>query len=120
MGIKLFDSELKVMELLWNNDELTALQIVAKLKESIGWNRTTTYTVVRKCIEKGAIERSEPNFTCRAIVTRSETQKYELEELKNKLFGGSRDLLVAALLSDEELTVEEIKNLKEYIKDFDK
>ena len=115
MRIKLFDSELKVMDLLWSEGELTALQIVAKLKESIGWSRTTTYTVIRKCIEKGAIERSEPNFVCSALISRGETQKYELEELTNKLFGGSKDLLITALLSDEKLTNSEVEKLRKYI-----
>ncbi len=57
MGIKLYDSELKVMEILWKEGELTAGQIAKILKEEIGWNRNTTYTVIKKCIEKGAVER---------------------------------------------------------------
>jgi predicted transcriptional regulator len=118
-GVKLFDAELKVMNLLWSEGELTALELIAKLKDGVGWKRTTTYTVIRKCIEKGAIERTEPNFLCRALISQVEAQKYELDELRNKLFGGSRDFLVAALLNDEELTADEVKNLKEYIKTFD-
>ena len=64
MGIKLYDSELKVMEILWKEGELTAGQIAKILKEEIGWNRNTTYTVIKKCIEKGAVERFEPKFRC--------------------------------------------------------
>ena len=55
MGIKLYDSELKVMEILWKEGELTAGHIAKILKEEIGWNRNTTYTVIKKCIEKGAV-----------------------------------------------------------------
>lgn len=68
MGIKLYDSELKVMEILWKEGELTAGQIAKILKEEIGWNRNTTYTVIKKCIEKGAVERIEPKFRCRALL----------------------------------------------------
>lgn len=39
MEIKLFDSELKVMEVLWKRGSLTAGQISKILKEEIGWNR---------------------------------------------------------------------------------
>ena len=66
MEMKLFDSELKVMEALWKEGDLTAGQLVKILKEQTGWNRNTTYTVIKKLIEKGAVERCEPNFTCRA------------------------------------------------------
>ena len=71
MEMKLFDSELKVMEVLWKEGDLTAGQMAKLLREQIGWNRNTTYTVIKKLIEKGAVERYEPNFTCRAVVTLS-------------------------------------------------
>ena len=67
MAIKLFDSELKVMDVLWKEGDKTAKQISDILKEEIGWNMNTTYTVIKKCIAKGAIERSEPNFICWTI-----------------------------------------------------
>ncbi len=119
MNVKLFDSELKVMELLWEEGDLNAKQIAVKLNKSIGWSRTTTYTVIRKCIEKSAVERREPNFMCHALISQHEARKSETHELIQKMFGGSKDLLIAALLNDEQLTESEIKNLKEYIKNFE-
>ena len=53
MEIKLFDSELKIMEILWKGGETTARSIAETLKEQIGWSKTTTYTVIKKCIDKG-------------------------------------------------------------------
>ena len=46
MAIKLFDSELKVMDVLWKEGDKTAKQISDILKEEIGWNMNTTYTAV--------------------------------------------------------------------------
>ena len=60
MGIKLYDSELKVMEILWKEGELTAGHIAKILKEEIVRNWYSTYTVIKKCIEKGAFVRFEP------------------------------------------------------------
>lgn len=90
MKLKLFDSELKVMEMLWNHGDCTAGQLAKLLKEETGWNRNTTYTVIKKCIEKGAIERCEPNFLCRAVVRREEIQAAETEELIDRMFDGSK------------------------------
>ena len=59
MDIKLFDSELKVMCVLWNEGDTTAKHISDILKKEIGWNMNTTYTLIKRCIKKGAIERSE-------------------------------------------------------------
>jgi len=60
MDIKLFDSELKVMCVLWSEGDTTAKHISDVLKKEIGWNMNTTYTLIKRCIKKGAIERSEP------------------------------------------------------------
>lgn len=56
------------METLWKLGDLTAGQIAKILNQQIGWNRNTTYTVIKKLIEKEAIERLEPNFLCHAII----------------------------------------------------
>lgn len=55
MNIKLFDSEIKVMEVLWKEGDLTAKQLADILSEKIGWNKNTTYTVIKKCISKGLL-----------------------------------------------------------------
>ena len=48
MDIKLFDSELAVMNVIWEHGDITAKEISDILKESIGWNINTTYTVIKK------------------------------------------------------------------------
>lgn len=72
MKPELFDSELKIMKTLWKHGDCTAGQMAKLLKDEIGWNRNTAYTVIKKCIEKGAVIRLEPNLLCRAAVTRQE------------------------------------------------
>lgn len=116
MKIKLFDSELKVMEILWKEGELTAGEISKILKDEIGWNRNTTYTVIKKCIEKGAVQRLEPKFICRAVITRKEVQAYETEELIDRMFGGSKKQFFAALLSERTLTQDELQQLKDMVR----
>ena len=62
METKLFDAELKVMGVLWREGEATAKHIAAVLGEEVGWNVNTTYTLIKRCINKGAVERREPGF----------------------------------------------------------
>ena len=45
MELKLFDSERKVMEVLWDHGDLSAKELADRLKELVGWSKTTTYTV---------------------------------------------------------------------------
>ncbi|EMS73658.1 BlaI/MecI/CopY family transcriptional regulator [Ruminiclostridium cellobioparum] len=115
MKIKLFDSELKVMEVLWREGNLTAGQLALVLKEETGWNRNTTYTVIKKCIDKGAIERLEPNFTCRALITQEEVQEQETAELINKMFSGSPELFFSTFINSKNFTKEQIDKLKQLV-----
>lgn len=119
MAIKLFDSELKVMSVLWKEGDTTAKQISDILKAEIGWNMNTTYTVIKKCIAKGAIERREPGFLCHALISRETAQEAETDELIGKLFDGSADKLFASLLGRKKLTAEQIARLRQIVGDFD-
>ena len=110
--MKLFDSEWKVMEVLWQENDRTAKEISLRLADSIGWNKHSTYTVIKKCIDKGAIERREPNFVCHAAITKRQAQKEEADSLVDKVFGGSAELLFASILSDRSLSKDELARLR--------
>ena len=115
MDKKLQDSEIKVMNVIWREGEVTAKRVAEILGAETGWNVNTTYTLIKRCIEKGAVERFEPNFTCRAIVKKEDVQRAEAETLLDKLFDGSADKLFAALLGSERLSPEEIAKLRSMI-----
>jgi len=115
MKIKLYESELKVMEEIWKRGDLSAGELVKILKEKTDWNRNTTYTVIKKCIQKGAIERYEPGFMCRALVEQEEIQQYETKELIDRMFEGSAEKFFAAFIGNQNLSNEEIDSLKKII-----
>lgn len=117
MDNKLFDSELRVLDLLWDQGELPAKDIAAQLQAQVEWSKTTTYTVLKKCVEKGLVTRAEPGFRCRAAVTRQEAQRRETRGLIDRLYGGSADRLVASLLEGKALSPEEIRRLRKLVED---
>ncbi len=117
MAIKLFESELKVMDLLWKEGDMPAKEIALQLKQQIGWSKTTTYTVLKKCVEKQAISRTEPGFVCKPLISRAEVQKAETKELIDRMYGGSEDLLIACLLGKQEMTSEDIARLRKIVEE---
>ena len=116
MELKLYDSELKIMEYLWQcadaSQRVTAKDIAAEMARTVGWSKTTTYTVLKKCVEKGAVARHEPGFVCTPLVSMEQVQEYETRELINKMYQGSADLLVASLIGQQKLSGDEITRLK--------
>ncbi|MCH5204579.1 MAG: BlaI/MecI/CopY family transcriptional regulator [Oscillospiraceae bacterium] len=115
MKEKLFDSEAKVMEIIWAKAPISAKNVSLIAAETIGWNKNTTYTVIKKLEAKGFIRREDPNFICTPLVSKSQMQKVETDSLIKKVFGGSRKALFSALLEDEPLTEEEITELRKLI-----
>ena len=114
-SVKLFDSELKVMDVLWREGDLPAKAIAKTLTEEIGWNVNTTYTLIKRCIAKEAIERSEPGFMCRALVSKEQVQQEETQELIDKVFDGSADKLFASLLGGRRISREQLERLRSMI-----
>ncbi len=107
MQEKLFDSEAKVMEIIWDKAPICAKEISLIAAKTIGWNKNTTYTVIKKLEAKGFIQREEPGFVCKPLISRSQAQKTEAAHILKKLFGGSRQALFSALLENETLTEQE-------------
>jgi len=115
MKEKLFDSEAKVMAILWERGTVSAKEISLIAAETIGWNKNTTYTVIKKLEAKGFLRRSDPGFLCTPLVSREEVRKCETETLLEKFFGGSRRALFSALLEDEKLSESELDELRRMI-----
>ncbi|MHB8062428.1 MAG: BlaI/MecI/CopY family transcriptional regulator [Ruminiclostridium sp.] len=119
MEIKLFDSELKIMDILWKEGDTTAKRIAKILNEQVGWSKTTTYTVIKKCLDKGAIKRSNPNFACSPLITKEQARELETTELINKMYDGAADQLVASILGRKNLSPEEIERLKQIVRNLE-
>ena len=115
MQDKIFESEAKVMEIIWAKNPISAKEISMIAAETIGWNKNTTYTVIKKLEAKGFIQRQDPGFICTPLVSQNQMQKVEAVSLVKKMFGGSRKALFSALLEDEPLSEEEISALRDLI-----
>lgn len=114
---KLYDSEIKIMELIWEHEPVSAKDVSLIATEQIGWNKNTTYTVIKKLEAKGYVCRTDPGFICTSLISKEDVRKAETEGLINKLFGGSKKALFSALLEDEKLTKEDMEELRKMIEE---
>ena len=115
MDQKIFDSEIKILEMIWEKEPVSAKDLSLLAAEKLGWNKNTTYTVIKKLEAKGYIKRSDPGFVCTSLISRKTVFKSETKSLADKLFGGSKKALFSALLEDEDLTKADIDELRKMI-----
>jgi len=111
---KLFDAELRLMEIIWEREPISAKEISLIAAEQFDWNRNTTYTVIKRLIEKEVLSREEPGFICSSIIKMDDVRKAETNTLIEKLFGGSKKAFFAAF-ADEKLSEDEVEALKALI-----
>lgn len=90
----LYDSKLRSMEVLRERGNPKAGRVADYLKVHTVWSNTTC-TVVKKCIEKGYIQRLEPGGHCQALLTKEQPQQGETQLLVKRLFDGDADRFVS-------------------------
>ncbi|MBR2639779.1 MAG: BlaI/MecI/CopY family transcriptional regulator [Oscillospiraceae bacterium] len=112
---KLNNSQVKVMQLLWENGATTAKNLCLMAAERYEWNKNTTYTIIKSLVENGAIERSEPDFLCTPLLSLEEVRRTETKGLVDKFFHGSASAFFSAFLEDENISSEELEALKKII-----
>ncbi len=116
VNISIAETEWKVMELLWNEQNLTIGDIKKGLEET-GWSDSTVKTLVRRLVQKGAIKADDTlgQFRYSPLVGESECKRKETKNLIDRIYNGSVKMLMANLVSDSNLTDEEAMQLFEII-----
>ena len=112
---KLNNSQVKVMQLLWETGATTAKNLCLMAAERYDWNKNTTYTIIKSLVEMGAVERSEPDFLCTPVLSLEEVRRTETKGLVDEFFHGSASAFFSAFLEDESISSEELKALKKII-----
>lgn len=108
---KLFEGEYRLMEVLWDYAPVNSTRLVVLCQEKLGWNKSTTYTVLRKLKGKGAVRHEDTVVT--PLLTREQAIRAEGEELVEK--AGGLPLFLTAFLSGRKLTEQEAQELKRLI-----
>lgn len=115
---KIFESEYRFCEILWAHEPVKSRELVALCAETLGWKPTTTYTVIKRLSERGVLKNENTIVT--SLVSRSEAQTAEIDELVEKKFGGSLPAFVAAFAKSRRMSDKELDEVQEMIARFRK
>ncbi len=119
MNIKPTESELEILQILWQKGDCTVREVneeLIKIKQTeIGY--TTTLKLMQLMHEKGLAERDASSRThvYKALINQKKTQKSLVNKLINSAFNGSTSQLVMQALSDHKTSAEELEAIKKYL-----
>ena len=116
---KISDAELEILEVLWAAGEaLNANEIRIRLNQKKAWERTTVLTLIRRLLDKSVIVQEKREvYYYSPLVERKDYVKEETKSFLNKFFRGNAKKLAAALIEDENLSREDIEELRTYFRD---
>lgn len=119
--INLTSAEWNVMECLWEKDAITGREATDMLEEKMGWNRSTTLTLLRRLEEKGAIV-SDSKGTKKLfapIISRDDAALQETESFLERVYNGSVSMMLSAITKKQALSKSEIDELYAMLKDME-
>ena len=107
--LKLFESEFRFMDLIWENEPVRSTELARLALEKLEWKKSTCYTVLKKLEDKGFVKNE--NAVVVSLVPREAVQRYESEALIARNFGGSLPAFLNAFLKDRKLNRREAEEI---------
>lgn len=123
-NIKPTDSELEILQLLWQHGPLSVRTINEMLNELSGNNSigyTTTLKIMQIMYEKGILKRNtdQRSHIYEAALKENETQQNLLSEFLDATYRGSASTLVMQALGNHQASDAELQMIKNFIKDLE-
>ena len=115
MHITFTDRELDVMSVLWDVGPATVAEVRERIADDLAY--TTVLTILRTLEQKGYVSHTEDGRAHRykPLVKREVAGRTALRRLVDKVFDGSPELLLTQLVSDKNLSDEELRRLRKLL-----
>ena len=112
-NVNLTNAEWNIMECLWEKSPLPSRDIVEQLKETVGWSKSTTLTMLSRMTAKKMIacDESQKARLYTPCINRDEAARVETENFLKRVYKGSIGMMMNALTQKQELTDEDLDEL---------
>ncbi len=115
--MKISDSELKLLEVLWKESPLTVGQVIERVQKNVDWHDNTIKTLLSRLTKKQAVARNKDGrrFFYQANVEKDTILSQETQGFLSKFFGGKMSPFIAHFNKTNKLSAQEIKELEEIL-----
>ena len=118
--LSLFESEKRLMEIIWQEAPIESGKLVKLAYDNINWNKSTTYTVLRKLIAKGFVKNEDTIVS--VLIPKEDVLISESNQIVEESFSGSLPMFVASFFGNKKTLSDEdadalMKLIKEHMGD---
>jgi len=112
-------SEWQVMNVVWEEQPVTASTIIKRLAKSSKWSAATIRTFLHRLVKKGALdyEKDGNRYLYRAAVTKASTIKHASRSFLSSVFAGETAPLLTHFVKSSKLSLEEINKLRKLLEE---
>lgn len=111
--MKLGVVESRFADIIWNNEPLHSRELVKRCEQELNWNRSTTYTILRRLCERGIFKNE--GGTVSSLLSRQEFYAVQSEQFVEETFDGSLPAFIAAFTQRKTLSQEEATEIRHMI-----
>lgn len=83
---RLYEKEFQFCLILWEHEPVSLRELTYLCKDNLGWERSTTYTMIQRLMNKGTIQRDGRIVT--AVLSKEQIQDNRTEDLIQRTFDG--------------------------------
>ena len=111
----LSQSESNLAELIWLHAPLPSPDLCKYAESSLGWKKSTTYTILKKLCTKGIVRNDAAQIT--AILSKEQFYANQSRLYVEDTFGGSLPKFITAFMDGARLSDAQIDELRSLIND---
>lgn len=113
---KLGDMEARFADIIWENQPIPSAELVKLCERELSWKKSTTYTVLKKLIQKGLFQNDKSIVT--AKITKEQFYGLQSQKYVEETFG-SLPKFLTAFFQGKKLSQKEVQELRNYIDHFE-
>ena len=111
--VRLGAIESRFADIVWARAPICMAELIKICEAEFDWKRTTTYTVLKRLSERGIFKND--NGTVTVLISKDEFYSMQSEKVINESFGGSLPAFIAAFTSRQNLSEDEISEIRAII-----
>ncbi|MDO4539994.1 MAG: BlaI/MecI/CopY family transcriptional regulator [Syntrophomonadaceae bacterium] len=107
------EAELEIMHIIWDGEEpLNSIEIRKRVEASRAWNKSTTFTLLNRLIDKGYLRKENRGlYYFVPVLSREEYESALAKSLLIAHYQGSAGKFISALFRSHDVSIEELDEL---------
>lgn len=120
--MKVANTELTILQILWRESPLTIGQIIARAQDQTDWHENTIKTLVSRLYKKEMVGRAKDGkqFFYSPVIEQSQIITEASDSLLSRFFEGKLSPLVAHFAQNKKLSDSDISEIESILKDMKK